>query len=190
VGEDRLEWSDETYELFWIEKGTPVTTAQFMDMVHPDDRDAVRSAWAAALKGKRYDIEHRVVQQGMTRWIRERAEMHCDDTGRVVWADGMAQDVTVGKQAGEALRQREQMYAAVMSQSDNGIVLIDLETLAYVEFNEAACAMLGYTRQEFGRLTVYDDAAAGARRAAGAHCRARHPGQRALRGAPHAQGRG
>jgi hypothetical protein len=38
-----------------------------MDMVHPDDRDAVRSAWAAALKGKRYDIEHRVVQQGMTR---------------------------------------------------------------------------------------------------------------------------
>jgi hypothetical protein len=27
--------------------------------------------------------------------------MHCDDTGRVVWADGMAQDVTVGKQAGE-----------------------------------------------------------------------------------------
>ena len=151
-----IRWSDETYELFWVDKGTPISAASFMEMVHPEDRDAVRQAWRAALKGKRYDIEHRVVLQGVTRWIRERAEMNRDDSGRVIWADGMAQDMTVVRQAGEALRQREQMYAAVMSQSDNGIVLIELETLAFVEFNEAACTMLGYTRQEFGHLTIYD----------------------------------
>jgi len=151
-----IRWSDETYELFWVEKGTPISAASFMEMVHPDDRDAVRQAWRAALKGKRYDIEHRVVLQGVTRWIRERAEMNRDESGRVIWADGMAQDMTVVRQAGEALRQREQMYAAVMSQSDNGIVLIELETLAFVEFNEAACTLLGYTRQEFGHLTIYD----------------------------------
>ena len=151
-----IRWSDETYELFWVEKGTPISAASFMEMVHPDDREAVRQAWHAALKGKRYDIEHRVVLQGVTRWIRERAEMNRDDSGRVIWADGMAQDMTVVRQAGEALRQREQMYAAVMSQSDNGIVLIELETLAFVEFNEAACTMLGYTRPEFGHMTIYD----------------------------------
>jgi PAS domain S-box-containing protein len=151
-----LRWSDETYELFWVEKGTPVTLAGFMEMVHPDDRESVRQAWRAALKGKRYDIEHRVVMQGVTRWIRQRAEMNRDESGRVIWADGMAQDMTAVRQAGEALRQREQMYAAVMSQSDNGIVLIELETLAFVEFNEAACTLLGYTREELGRLSIYD----------------------------------
>jgi len=90
-----IRWSDETYELFWVEKGTPISAASFMEMVHPDDRDAVRQAWRAALKGKRYDIEHRVVLQGVTRWIRERAEMNRDESGRVIWADGMAQDMTV-----------------------------------------------------------------------------------------------
>ena len=158
-----LKWSDETYDLFWVEKGRPVTLASFMEMVHPEDREPVRQAWQAALKGKRYDIEHRVVVQGITRWIRESAEMNRDESGRVIWADGMAQDMTVVRQAGEALRQREQMYAAVMSQSANGIVLIELETLAFVEFNEAACSMLGYTREEFGRLTIYDVTPAQAR---------------------------
>ena len=55
-----------------------------------------------------------------------------------------------------ALRDREEVYGAIVNQAAEGIVLIDAETLRFVEFNDAACAELGYTREEFGRLTLLD----------------------------------
>ena len=58
--------------------------------------------------------------------------------------------------AQEALRDSEEVYRAIVSQAADGIVLIDTETLKFAEFNDAACSGLGYSREEFGRLTLAD----------------------------------
>jgi two-component system, cell cycle sensor histidine kinase and response regulator CckA len=61
------------------------------------------------------------------------------------------------KSAAEAaLREKEDVYRAIVTQAADGIVLIDAETLRFAEFNDAACTGLGYTREEFSRLTLVD----------------------------------
>ncbi|MEY4756553.1 MAG: hypothetical protein RJA34_1451 [Pseudomonadota bacterium] len=58
--------------------------------------------------------------------------------------------------AQETLREREELYATTVNQAPSGIVMIDLATLGFVNFNDAACRSLGYTREEFASLTLYD----------------------------------
>lgn len=104
----RLTWSAETYHLFGIAPGTPMSYATFVEVVHPLDRTMVEACWQAALHGEPYDIEHRILVDGQVRWMRERAELEFDADGQVFCAHGTVQDVTDRKQASLALIEREQ----------------------------------------------------------------------------------
>ena len=73
IPRDELLWSDELYRVFHVPPGAPLTYETFLAIVHPDDRDFVLRAWTAALRGAPYDLEHRILVDGETRWIRERA---------------------------------------------------------------------------------------------------------------------
>ncbi len=48
------------------------------------------------------------------------------------------------------------MFSTIVQQAHDGIVLIDTDTLRFVEFNEAAHHGLGYNRNEFAGLTLND----------------------------------
>src|SRR5689334_8528833 len=63
-GSGRTGWSTETHRIFGVPVGQFVgTTDAFWMLVHPDDRDAVRAASAAAISsGAPYHIEHRIVR--------------------------------------------------------------------------------------------------------------------------------
>lgn len=54
------------------------------------------------------------------------------------------------------LGEREEVYTAIVNQAVDGIVLTDTETLRFVEFNDAACGELGYSREEFADLRLTD----------------------------------
>ncbi len=81
VQRNTLHWSDETYRMFGIAKGLPLTYEAFLANVHPDDREMVDRSWQAALCGTPYDIEHRIVAGGTTKWVHEQAELEFDDRG-------------------------------------------------------------------------------------------------------------
>ena len=149
-------WSAETYRVFGIEPGTPLTDRLAMQTTHPEDRGLVARTWQAACEGAPYDMEFRIVRNGEVRWVRQRGEFHFDAQGQLTHAEGATQDITDVKQAYEALREREAIYAAITSQAASGLVLIDFDTRAFVEFNDAASAMMGYTREEFGQITNFD----------------------------------
>ncbi|HEY9194233.1 MAG TPA: PAS domain S-box protein [Methyloversatilis sp.] len=55
-----------------------------------------------------------------------------------------------------AARRREEIFHAIVSQAADSITLVDAETLRFVEFNDAACTSLGYSREEFANLTLAD----------------------------------
>ena len=65
-------------------------------------------------------------------------------------------EIVERKRAEEARRQRDEINNAILNQATEGIVLIDSETLGFVEFNDSACGALGYSREEFARLTLWD----------------------------------
>ncbi len=56
----------------------------------------------------------------------------------------------------ENARNREEIFRAIVSQASDSITLIDVETLRFTEFNDAACEGLGYTREDFARLRLPD----------------------------------
>ena len=75
--------------------------------------------------------------------------------GRRVRASSVT-DLTERKRAEEALRRSEALYRAVVEQVAENIFLIDLDTMHFVEANDAFHRSLGYTSEELGRLTLYD----------------------------------
>ena len=79
-----------------------------------------------------------------------------DEQGGIRGAVAAFLDVTTHIQTSEALRESEERYRVLFEQSPDGIALVDPTTFELHYFNDAACRDLGYTREEFARLTVQD----------------------------------
>ncbi|RPJ51694.1 MAG: PAS domain S-box protein [Chloroflexi bacterium] len=94
VKRNQLLWSEETYRIFGIPPGAPLTYESFLAMIHPDDRDYVDRCWAAALAGETYDIEHRIRVGDQVKWVRERAVLEWDTQGALQGGFGTVQDIT------------------------------------------------------------------------------------------------
>ena len=100
----RLTWSDQTYRIFGLPPGRPMTLADFLERVHADDRSTVEGAWHAALAGAPYDLEHRIVVDGAVKWVRERAEIGRDENGTPRFGVGTVQDISERKRLEEIHR--------------------------------------------------------------------------------------
>ena len=102
-----LLWSDETYRIFGVTIGTPMTYEDFLKLIHSDDCKYVDAQWQAALLGKPYDVEFRIVVNGQTRWVHEKAELEFDKTGKLSGGLGTIQDITEH----ELMRQSLEKYS-------------------------------------------------------------------------------
>ena len=113
-----LTWSDENHHLFGTPPGSQLSYESFLSLVHPDDREMVDNAWQAALNGEHYEIEHRVIVAGETKWFREKAELEFDERGQLLGGFGTTQDVTERREATEALREadrRKNEFIAILA---------------------------------------------------------------------------
>ncbi|MBT6182905.1 PAS domain S-box protein, partial [archaeon] len=137
-----LEWSDECYRIFGLKKGTPLSYEKFLKKVYPEDRGIVGEAWKAALKGKRYDIEHRINTKPI-KLVRERAKLTFNKKGEPIRGIGTVQDITGGK-AAEELTER---YKFVIEQSAHQIAFADFNgKIIYV--NNSWAVGHGYKKEE------------------------------------------
>src|SRR5262249_25380043 len=99
-------------DMFGLPQGDTVSLEQFMQAVHPEDRDAVQSAVTHALKnGHDYDKHYRVVlPDGRTRWIAARGRVDADGEHAYVLLRGVAIDLTERVLARmESARQRNEL---------------------------------------------------------------------------------
>lgn len=122
-----LTWSAETHRIFGIPVGTPLTYELFLSLVHPDDREYLNQAWQKALRGEAYDIEHRIIIAGRTKWIRERAELHFDTDGRMIGGLGTSQDITERKEIELRLRESEEIRRQSQRIAALGHYVFDIE---------------------------------------------------------------
>ena len=93
---DRVEWSDEMFRLWHLDPSAPFSYSDYLDRLHPDDRDRMQEAISRALKtGGSYSVEHRILlPDGDQRWIEGRGTVLVNEHGRPVRLRGTAQDVT------------------------------------------------------------------------------------------------
>jgi len=152
VRENKLHWSDQTYRMFGIPRGTPLTYQTFLDAVHPDDRRLVDERWNAAIKGEPYKVEHRIIVNGEVKWVREQAVMEIAPDGTLLGGFGTVQDITEQKQTEEILER----YKLLAAHTRDIILFIQRQDGRIIEANTAAVQAYGYTREELLNLTIYD----------------------------------
>lgn len=118
-----LHWSDEIYRIFGL---TPrefgATYDAFLNYVHPEDREFVRSEVNKALAGdKEYSIDHRVVRpEGSVRIVHEQAEVMFDSKGSPMRMIGTVQDITKEKLSEEKLKEAQNQLERARRLSDIG----------------------------------------------------------------------
>ena len=141
-------WSAETYRMFGVAAGTPLTYEAFLACVHPDDREYVDRSWQAALRRAPYNIEHRIIVDGQVKWVRERAELQFNADGQLTGGIGTVQDFTERKQAEEALRQSEEQYRTVTESVNDAIIAIDQNSRIILFANNSVEKIFGYSVSE------------------------------------------
>ncbi|MEY3289358.1 MAG: hypothetical protein RLZZ419_1600 [Pseudomonadota bacterium] len=118
IRNNKLEWSDENFRIYGIPQGTPLTPESLLDMVHPTDRYFVDAAWKAALTGKSYDIEHRIIVDQKVKWVHERIELNFDWQGKLRSGIGTTEDITERKLVEEKLSladRRKDEFLAILA---------------------------------------------------------------------------
>nr|MBF0221889.1 transporter substrate-binding domain-containing protein [Desulfobulbaceae bacterium] len=92
-----LEWSDEIYRIFEIEKKKFAASYEaFLDAIHPDDREMVNKAYSGSLTSKiPFSVEHRLLMKdGRIKYVIEQCESYYDNNGDPTSSVGTVQDIT------------------------------------------------------------------------------------------------
>jgi PAS domain S-box-containing protein len=102
----RVVMSQGTREVLGLSSETEVTLDNFLNAVHPDDRERVyRKWWQSFDDGAHYLVEYRVLRpDGSVRWVEARGRAYSGSRGRLVQIVGVTTDITERKNSEEALR--------------------------------------------------------------------------------------
>lgn len=145
-----LIWSEEVHRICDTDPARfPVSSEAFLELVHPDDREGVRRAFAESIRNRTgYDTVHRLrLADGRVKFVHERAQLYCDAAGNPLRSVGTLQDITERKQAEEAVRQSEQKFRCLFEEARDAILLLD-EAGRFADCNEATLRLLGATAKQ------------------------------------------
>jgi two-component system CheB/CheR fusion protein len=150
-------WSPQFTEMYGLpaerERGT---YEEWLEHVHPDDREAVAAETLAAIAERRdIMIELRSAPGDGPRWTIAHGRVIYDESGKAVRLIGVAGDITSRKEAEAALRQSEERYRRVVSSvADYAIFTLDPGG-SITSWNPGAERIKGYTAEEIiGRNIV------------------------------------
>ncbi|MBU8892337.1 MAG: PAS domain S-box protein [Bacteroidales bacterium] len=147
VKNNKLKWSDETYNIFGVSKDKELSYSDFLELVYPEDREATNEAWNEALKTGEYNIEHRIEVNGKMKWIQEIAKLEFNENKEVTFCLGIAQDIT-GRKISENKLLYEKEFSEKIIETNNAIVVgLDKNHIIQI-FNNGAEKITGYSKSE------------------------------------------
>ncbi len=132
-----------------------LNAADWLELVHPDDRDLAGRTLHECIAGTRseYQLEYRLqTKSGEWRWIHSVGRVvACDAQGRPRRLLGTHADISRRKQSEEML----ELTSLSVEHASDAIFWLDRDG-HFVHANEQACRSLGYTREELLRLHLWD----------------------------------
>jgi PAS domain S-box-containing protein len=119
VVNDKAFWPQRVKAMFGMSSDAPISRAEFLAALHPDDREATMAAFSAALDPERrapYDVEYRTIgrEDGLVRWVAAKGR-GLFERDRCVRVLGTAIEITDRKRSEMALRASEEQFR-VLSQ--------------------------------------------------------------------------
>jgi PAS domain S-box-containing protein len=152
---DTMHLSAETCRIFGLPEGTTGSHDSYLARVHPDDRQALDSAWQQALQGATFDYVHRILVARSTHWVRQRAEFERAADGKAQTAIGIAQDVTERKQDEEKLRRSEERFSIAFRSSPLAASIALASDGRFIDANRNYERYFGWKREDLiGRTSV------------------------------------
>lgn len=129
---------------------------RFIGTVHPDDRGRVRADISRRVRGEEVYSEYRIVRtDGELRWIGDRSYPLFGASGDVEQIVGLAEDITLRRQAAEELRQSEEQLTRILETISDALVILDGE--ARMTFaNRAIEEIAGVPRSEIIGRSLLD----------------------------------
>ncbi len=132
----------------------------FSNILHPDDAKAVAEHHARFINAPNnvvYDIEYRMKHaRGEWRFFHSRDTLFTrtkEGTGKQIL--GICEDVTQHRQIEYALKASEEKYRAYVENSPVAFFVVTSEG-RYQQVNDAACSLLGYSRDELLAMNIVD----------------------------------
>ena len=107
---------------------------------------ALLAIWAVALIGLGMRRARDALKEA-----HDQLEVRVEDRTRTLF-----EEVGVRRRTEESLRESEEKYRVLFEEANESIILIEAATGDIVDFNDRACGVLGYTREEFKGLKIAD----------------------------------
>ncbi len=140
--------------------GLPAAEAMgngWLKAVHEEDKKLLIKRWQDATNIQEIsNSEYRFVRpDGSIAWVIGNAIPERNPEQRVVGYVGTITDITERKKAEEKISQSEEKYRSLIVQASDGIFIAD-EKGKYIDVNESACQMLGYSKEEIINFYIKD----------------------------------
>jgi PAS domain S-box-containing protein len=145
-----ISWSEQTHLIFETDpRAFQPTHQRFLELVHPEDRDAVDAAFTRSISLKEpQEFEHRIlVPGGRVKHVIERWQVFFDADGTPSVAIGTTQDVTERVQAELELKRTSNLLSAVADGLPDPVFVKDLEG-RYLLLNKGAASFVGKPVEE------------------------------------------
>ncbi len=123
--------------------------------VHPLDKERYDASIDKALEEGhiKWSHEYRYLKaNGNYAYVSDKAIIIRDDKGNPVRMIGAMQNKTKEKKLNDKLLQSEERFKGAFFHSSLGMAIVDLEGY-WIEVNDRLCQILGYTKEEFKKLT-------------------------------------
>jgi PAS domain S-box-containing protein len=126
-------------------------TKSFTDITHPDHIAADIAESRKIVTGERevYKTEKMYIKKDSSiLWASLTASPVKDEDGRVLYAIALIEDISERKKAEEALQAIQEKYTKAFLSVPDAITISELDSGRFVEVNEAATTLFGYSRDE------------------------------------------
>ena len=142
-----IHWTEETYRIYGVSPDTyKPTVGNFIDLIHPSDRQAMQTWIGACLAGKQpAALEFRAVRpDGSIRILQGYGDQQYTPDHTPLRIMGTVQDVTERIQAHAKLRESEEHLNSLMQSVDGIVWEADAATFQFTFVSPRAERLLGY----------------------------------------------
>ncbi|MDM8530916.1 PAS domain S-box protein [Anaerolineales bacterium HSG25] len=127
---NKLMWDDWMFRLFGVDpKDFKGTYEDWSRCIHPDDLTRINEKTEQALRGEKdFNAEYRIIwPNGTVRHLKVSAVVVRDDNGNPIRITGINYDITNRKQVETALRESEELFRTVVTNSTPIVFMFDRE---------------------------------------------------------------
>ncbi|RFN59350.1 PAS domain-containing sensor histidine kinase [Marixanthomonas ophiurae] len=151
-------WSKVTKEIHEVESDyMPILEEGINFYKEGENRERITKLFNNCIEtGEKFDGEFQIItSKGKEKWVRSIGAAVFDKNDSCVKVHGIFQDIHEKTKASKKLALNEERFRKIFEYAANGMALVDLDG-TWLQVNDTLCEMIGYTSEEFLKLTFQD----------------------------------